>query len=219
MKSKEITKRIKWAVAGCICLATVFSSCQKDEDSSAVPNWETEFCDAYANANAVVARLTFDDGSVYDVASQGVRVSSGSGNRTLRAVVRFARQGASVRMYSVEQAFCQTAIPTDSFKIHPYDPVKLTSVWRAGKYVNFILGEMTTDKAPHAYGFCIDSLVSRTMHVSLLHQQPAKDAPSYTQRRYLSMPVQTKYVKEETYDSISVTVQDFSDKRTFTFAK
>lgn len=216
MRNKRI---IKWAVAGCLCLATVFSSCRKDDDQTEVPNWETEFCNAYVNADAVIAKLTLDNGSIYDVSGQGVRLASGKGNITMRAVVRFARQAESLRMYQIEQAFSQMALPRDSFKTRPVDPVKVTSVWHAGKYLNIIVGEMTTDNGTHAYGFCIDTLVSRTLHVSMLHKQPANDAPSYTKRRYLSMPVATKHAASETIDSIAITLPDFEGKRQFVFAK
>lgn len=220
MESNKKRTTIKWAVAGFFCLATVFSSCQKDEKGGATPNFEMEFCDAYVNQNAVVAKLTMDDGRTYDVGGQGVRLASGQGNVTFRAVVRFARQGKGVRMYNVEQAFCQQALPVDSFKNRPLDPVKLTSVWRGGKYLNFILGEMTDDQAIHAYGFCIDSLASRTLHVSVLHKQPKNDEQAYTNRRYLSMPLATKYVDAAKYDSVQIVVRDYNDAyRSYVFAK
>lgn len=185
-----------------------------------MPKFEMEFCNAYVNNNAIVAKLTMDDGASYDVSGQGVRVASGKGNYTFRAVVRFERQGKGVRMYKVEQAFCQQALPRDSFKTRPLDPVKLTSVWRGGKYLNFILGEMTDDQGTHAYGFCIDTLISRTLHVSVLHRQPKNDELAYTNRRYLSMPLKTQYVDAADFDSVQIVVRDFNDThRSYIFAK
>lgn len=217
---KEIRKIVNsYAVAGILCLATAFTSCKKDESKEPTPNFFTEFCDAYANSQAVVSTLTLDDGRKLDVLSQGIKFSSGKGNRSIRAVARFAEVDGQIKVYDLDQAFCSPAIPVDSFKVKPRHPLQLLSMWRAGKYVNLIFARKTTDADNHAYDFCIDSVVNRKLFVSFLHYQPEDDPMSYSERTYASMPVTTKYVDASTYDSISISVNTFDGLKTLSFKK
>lgn len=187
-------------------------SCSKDGEP--VPDVQTELCDVHINQQYVATMITLDDGTVLDIAAQGLKADVA--DATIRCVVTFARENGTVRIYNNTLALCMAALPAERFRTIAHDPVKLTSVWQKGRYINMAFGEMTTGNGDHEYAFCIDSLRRRTLYTSLLHHQPAGDAASYTQKKYASMPFMG-YYGIEAYDSVSFSVFTYEGLKTFVF--
>ena len=135
---------------------------------------------------------------------------------TLRCVLTYAWVDGVPCVYDNIPAICMRPASVEHFETCPHDPVKLVSVWQGGLYINLVFGEMTTGNGAHEYAFCVDSLKDRVLYTSFLHRQPANDAPSYTQKRYASMPVNGNGV--EAYDSVSLSIYTYDGVRKFVCA-
>ncbi len=197
----------------CICL---LFSCSKDEDTDGekVPNMQTEFCNMYINSDKRAESITMDNGTTYDILSQGIR--SDMADTTVRSVITYSTDNDKPRIYSYNPAICKEALPQEKFKITPKDPVKVISVWKGSKYINMVLGEMTTKKANHSYAFMIDEVKNRKLYVWLIHLQPTEDAESYTEKIYASLPLQTSYA--DGYDSVAISITTYEGVRTYSFS-
>ena len=187
-------------------------SCSNDDDR-VVPNVLTEICDICIDESGIAVTATLDNGTVLDISSQ--QLTASVADTVLRSVIDYAIVDGLPKVYNNSPAFCSEALPQDSFNALPQDPLKVISVWQAGKYINMVLGEMTTGKAPHAYAFCIEELRGKTLYVSLLHKQPEGDAESYTRKAYASLPLANTYVTD--YDSIALSITTFEGVQTYTF--
>lgn len=186
-----------------------------DDDGSEVttPNLNTEFCDMYINADSRAATITLDDGTVLDILSQGIR--SNVADTTVRTVVTYAMKNVTPQIYSYNPAVCMEAKPLKMFKITPRDPVKVISVWRGGKYINMVLGELTIKDGTHSYGFLIDEVKNRKLCVSLIHYRPSTDAEAYTEKKYFSLPIVSSYVTD--YDSIAISIPTYDGMKSYSF--
>lgn len=93
------------------------------------------------------------------------------------------------------------------------DPVKLTSIWKSGDYINLHLGAMTKDEAKHKFHFVkqerSNSNGNRRVDLLLYHDQNG-DPEAYTQDILLSCPLSSLalnpgdsiYFHIRTYDGI-----------------
>ena len=194
----------------------ILVSCDKDGGDVVLnmPNTYAEFCDMYMNNDKRAEYITLDDGTKLDILSQGIR--SNVADTTVRAVVTYALKDKKPVIYSNDMAFCAQARPKEQFKITPHDPMKIVSVWKGGKYINMVLGEMTTKVAKHSYGFLIDEVKGKTLYVSFIHLQPASDPESYTEKKYFSMPMANTYVSG--YDSIAISITTYDGVKSYSFA-
>lgn len=189
-----------------ICIAT--ASCSKD---NTVPNLDMQFCDVEIGADYLAKTITLDDGTVLDISEQQIKADTAS--TTFRIVSSINRQeGGKAQLYGTSRVFCEQLTPSDSANSAFNDPIVLTSVWRAGKYVNFILGIKTTGMASHPICWRLDSLSQRTIYASLAHHQPDTDATSYTTRFYASFPIQDCDVPTTDFDSICIRIPTFTGK-------
>ena len=195
----------------CLCV-----SCTKDDGNVVLemPNTYTEFCDMYMNTDKRAATITLDDGTMLDILSQDIR--SNVADTTVRAVVTYALKNEKPVIYSNTMAFCDQARPKEQFKITPRDPMKIVSVWKGGKYINMVLGEMTNKAAKHSYGFLIEGVDSKILNVSFIHFRPSADPESYTEKKYFSMPLATSYVSG--YDSIAISITTYDGVKSYSFA-
>lgn len=195
-------------------LCIFFVACSDDDDKGdPVPNMYTELCDLYVNASRVVSVATLDDGTKLDFTAQGIKANVA--DTTLRSVITYTPASGKPRMYDYTLALCGQALKSSSFPSQPHNPVQLVSIWRSSRYINMTLGEKTTGKNSHRYGFCITGMTGKTLQVSLLHKQPSDDPPSYTRKRYASLLLHTDYATG--YDSIAVTIPTFDGNLTYTF--
>ena len=203
-------KRFPFYILYIMCMGAQLS-CSDDRET--VPAVLTELCDVYIDPQGIASTARLDDGTLLDIAPQGLKADVA--DTTVRSVLTYAWQNGTPRVYANSPAMCMSARPVREFVTVAHDPVKLVSIWQCGGYINLVLGEMTRDKAAHEYAFSLDSLHRRTLCVSLLHRQPEEDAPSYTKKRYASLPVRVNGT--EAYDSLQVSVFTFEGWRAFLF--
>lgn len=202
--------RFSQVLLSIICVGCILS-CSKDTD---VPNLVTEMCDVSINSDGIATKAVLDNGVVLDIASQGL--TSNVSDTTLRSVLTYAWVDGVPRVYDNAPAICMRPAAAENFETYPHDPVKLVSVWQKGRYINLVVGEMTTGNAAHEYAFCLDSLKDGVLYTSFLHRQPTTDAGSFTQKRYASMPVSGNSV--EAYDSVCLSIYTYDGVRKFVCA-
>ena len=193
-----------------LCVGCILS-CSKQTD---VPNLVTEMCDVSINSSGIATKAVLDNGVVLDIASQGL--TSNVSDTTVRSVLTYAWVDGVPCVYDNIPAICMRPASAESFETCPHDPVKLVSVWQMGRYINLVIGEMTTGNGTHEYAFCMDSLKDGVLYTSFLHRQPATDAGSFTQKRYASMPVCGNGV--EAYDSVCLSICTYDGVRKFVCA-
>ncbi|MBQ0022063.1 MAG: hypothetical protein KBT29_02370 [Prevotellaceae bacterium] len=176
-------------------LAILFSialvSCGDDE-GEAVPSYITDFLLAETGSNGNVKRVVLDDGTEYAITSQ--QIAADKADSAYRCIATYTKSDRNIKLYSLESVFSALPQDADSFCISrdslPRDAVKMLSIWKGRGYINMLLGVMTTGNKNHKYAFSIDSIKDNTEHVSLVHQRPKEDAESYTDKVYMSMPMQ-----------------------------
>lgn len=165
-------------------------SCSDDEVD--VPSYITDFIVAQTNSKGEVSNIIFDNGAEYSPSKQTIHAQAA--DSAYRCIAVYAREKDDYVFYSIEPVFSSYPVEADSFKVSrdslPHDPVKLTSIWQGNGFLNMHLGVMTTGNGTHRYAFCIDSVKGDTEYVSLIHQRPKGDAESYTDKIYMSMPME-----------------------------
>ncbi len=176
-------------------LAILFSialvSCGDDEGET-VPSYITDFLLAETGSNGNVKRVVLDDGTEYAITSQ--QIAADKADSAYRCIATYTKSDRNIKLYSLESVFSALPQDADSFSISrdslPRDAVKMLSIWKGRGYINMLLGVMTTGNKNHKYAFSIDSIKDNTEYVSLVHQRPKEDAESYTDKVYMSMPMQ-----------------------------
>lgn len=204
-----------------LCAAAILlaftTSCEEDDGTKA-PSLITDFVEAHTSSEGRISRITTDAGTNFAV-TQDIRTEVG--DTTYRCICTYTREenpkGTHATIYSISHIYSQPPRPASEFKEKPNDPVKVTSVWKTGKYVNIILGVMTTGQGHHEYAYSEDSTTTNsegtsTTHISLVHKRPAEDAESYTQTVYLSIPV-TQYYKNGS--NVSISIPTYEGQKTF----
>ena len=116
------------------------------------------------------------------------------------------------RLYSISLINAPYAIPAFLVEEKKNDPVEVQSIWRGGNYLNLIL-LLKAQNIPHSFLFLQDSIVSvneRTnLYISLYHDKEG-DLEAYTQKAYLSMPLQPyqRLLKEGDTICLSINTYD-----------
>lgn len=191
-----------------LALCALLSACSDDDDYA--ENYRRDLVDVTTDGGGNVRQLTFDDGTVrtpiYDFATT-------FRDTTFRAAAVFISQTNGVEMRSLSRIFTDAPRMLADTLVKT-DPVKVFSVWRGGRYVNFYLGLMTGGTQSHYLGF-IDRGVTtgasgvKTLHLQLYHDQHA-DALNYTRETYVSCRVDELTDPLSAGDSIEVTCATFS---------
>lgn len=189
----------------------VLSGCEKDDDGDRYPLLISDIVMLGICSDSCVNEMILDNGERLKVEE---RLMSNTKDTTLRCFVSYELKDRKVDIYNISRVFTQEAFPPVAFCITnpgsdanwvdglPRYPMKVTSIWRSGDYLNMHLGLMTTGAEKHSFAFCEDSVG----YYSLLHLRPAKDEESYTQDMYMSMPfpeeLDNLHFSVYTYDGI-----------------
>lgn len=195
-----------WLIVVC-----VLSCCKGSDDASDVyPNVVTEFAMIQTDASGAMTWLTTDDGRTFAISNPQPGFAPSA---RYRVVCGFVASGQSVTLHHATGAY----LLRDSTAVaHEPDPVKVTSVWQSGRFVNMQLAPLTQGGIQY-WGFRHDKVVSRTHHIRLHHRQNA-DPLSYTQVVYASISVDSlKSVPSG--DSIALHVSTFQGEQVWTFKK
>jgi len=192
-----------------IAMAFAFVCCDDDEEGDYYPSLTTDFVVAATNNKGLVKTIIFEDGNVYDMTSQSIDTEVP--DTTFRCISSYTKKDGAYEFYQLKHVFSDKALPSSKFKENVKNPVKVVSVWKGRGYINMRLGVLTTGQASHSYGFSIDSLVSKTTYVSLIHKRPENDAESYTETVYMSLPLTMDT------DSVSFTINTYDGPMTREF--
>lgn len=192
-------------------LLLVLACCKGGDDSSDFyPNVVTEFAVIKTDDAGIMASLTTDDDCTYAI----VNPQSGyKENYSYRAVCGFVPNGQTAYLYHATGAYMLH--DSTELAIDP-DPVKVTSVWQSGRYINLHLSPLTQGGTQY-WGYRIDGTNSRTTHLSLHHRQNG-DPMSYTQNVYASIST-NDFESIPTGDSIALHIKTYDGEQVWTFMK
>ena len=191
-----------------VCLA----SCKSDGDDASdfYPNVVTEFATVQTDAEGTMTQFTTDDERTYTISNPQKGYSK---NARYRSVCGYVADGQAATLYSLTGAY----MLHDSTELaYEPDPIKVTSVWKSGRYINMHLSPLTQGGTQY-WGFRVDEVKGRTTHVTLHHRQN-NDPLSYTQTVYASLHVDSlKTVPVG--DSIALHIKTFQGDRVWAFKK
>ena len=200
--------KVKYILLFAVCL---LSCCKGSDDTSDLyPNVVTEFATILTDASGTLTELTTDAGRTYTISNP----QSGFEKEVMyRVVCGYVPDGQTATLYQLTGAYLlhdSTALAFDP------DPIKVTSVWQSGRYINMHLSPLTQGGKQY-WGYRIGRLRGRTLHISLHHRQN-NDPLSYTQTVYASLP--TDNLKAIPFaDSIALHINTFQGEQVWTFTK
>ena len=208
MKSEEFATARNW---GLMLLLFLLVCCKDGDDSSDFyPNVITEFAMIRTDSTGTMIELTTDDELTYTLSNPR---SGYDKNVKYRAVCGFVPDGQAATLYNAIGAY----LLRDSTKLaYEPDPIKVTSVWQSGRFINMQLSPLTQGGTQY-WGYIRDSIRGRMTHLSLHHRQNA-DPLSYTQTVYASLHIDSlKTVPKN--DSITLHIKTFKGYRVWKFKK
>lgn len=192
-------------------LLVMASACKRGgEGDGLYPSMLTEFALIRTDSNGTMVELTTDDGKTYVLSDPEEGFEK---DTYYRAVCGYVPDGNSAKLLQATGAL----VLRDSTELrHAPDATAVTSVWRAGRYINMQLAPLTQGGIQY-WGYSIDSLRGRTTHLGLHHRQN-NDPLSYTQTVYASIPLEDFEALPEG-DSIALHIVTFKGERVWRFKK
>lgn len=172
---------------GIVAVACLLFLAACSEDERYFPPITKDLAVAYINAQGIIATLTFDNGTSYNVAAQGIDTNAQLADTAVRCQTSYVLDDGSCTIYGIYPIFAEkpvTHIP-DWAAGEQYDPFKVESAWVSGGYLNVRVAVESHNKAAHAFAFVQDS----QGHYTLLHRHYENDQAKYTVRDILSMPL------------------------------
>lgn len=166
----------------CLCIMVsliCLVSCKNGGEEDFYPNILTEFATIRTDASGTMKELTTDDERTYTIKNPQKGYKK---NFSYRAVCGFVPDGQTVTLYQLTGAY----LLGDSTELaHEPDPIKVTSIWQSGKYINMHLSPLTQGGTQY-WGYRVDETGDGATHLSLHHRQNG-DPQSYTQSVYASL--------------------------------
>ena len=165
---------------GLFLLLLVLACCKGGDDASDFyPSILTEFATVRTDASGTMFELTTDDERTYVISNPQKGYDK---DARYRVVCGFVPDGQNATLYQLTGAYLLH--DSTELAIEP-DPIKVTSVWQSGRYINMHLSPLTQGGTQY-WGYRIDGASGGTIHVSLHHRQN-DDPLSYTQTVYASL--------------------------------
>lgn len=197
------------------CLCIIFSilclvSCKNGEEENFYPNVVTEFATIRTDASGTMKELTTDDEHTYTIKNPQTGYKK---DYSYRAVCGFIPDGQVVTLYHLTAAY----LLCDSTELacEP-DPIKVTSIWKSGRYINMHLSPLTQGGTQY-WGYRVDEVSDGIAHLSLHHRQNG-DPLSYTQTVYASLSMDELETIPAGAD-IVLHIKTFSGEQVWTFKK
>lgn len=183
-----------------VWLLCLLAACSGDDYR--YPSVKLEFLTAYSGDDGKLQTVLTDEGEHLDVWEDGTGLSF-EANAATRIVTNYERMtaatgGEGVRLYAGIFPVSPTPQAADKFEdgIHT-DAAEVTSIWAGLGYVNILLAIKAQNQA-HAFHFIEDGVTAGTdgrctdVYLTLYHDA-GEDRQAYTQRVYLSVPLE-KYL-------------------------
>ena len=166
----------------CLCIMVsliCLVSCKNGGEEDFYPNVVTEFATIRTDAEGTMKEITTDDEHTYAIKNPQKGYKK---DYSYRVVCGFVREGQAVTLYQLTAAY----LLGDSTELaQEPDPIKVTSIWQSGKYINMHLSPLTQGGTQY-WGYRIDETSDGATHLSLHHRQNG-DPQSYTQSVYASL--------------------------------
>ncbi len=201
-----------------IIFTLLFVTACSDDDGDDFPSLTYEFVEALAGEDSCLTHIITDYGTSFGLTQ---RIKADVADSTLRCIAGYSisADSSTATLYSIQHIYSQPPVPAETLEESSLSPVKLQSWWRGGKYINIIIGILTTGHGTHEYAFSENSITvnadgTKTANISLTHQRPADDAESYTEKVYLSIPVEAY---KNQCSSISLSINTYEGEQTKTF--
>lgn len=197
----------------CLCIMVsliCLVSCKNGGEEDFYPNILTEFATIRTDASGTMKELTTDDERTYTIKNPQKGYKK---DFSYRVVCGFVLDGQTVTLYQLTGAY----LLGDSTELaHEPDPIKVTSVWQSGRYINMQLSPLTQGGTQY-WGYRVDEVSGNTTHLSLHHKQN-NDPLSYTQTVYASLSVDD-FKTIPSGDFIALHIKTFNGERVWTFKK
>lgn len=193
-----------------VLLLMMVASC--GDDDYHYPSVKLEFLTALSGENGVLQSVLTDEGERLDVAVDGTGLSFKADTAT-RIVTNYEWMTTSsgskgVRLYAGIVPVSPTPRPADEFKDGICtDAAEVTSIWMGLDYLNILLAIKAQNQS-HAFHFIEDQVLTdaetgnREVYLTLYHDA-GDDLQAYTQRVYLSVPLQ-KYLSDLKGEKLTV---------------
>lgn len=180
-----------------------------NEEEQVYPNIITEFAEMKVDGQGVADSIRLDNNVRYRISN---KIKDLKPKATYRVVCGYIPNGSSATIYTLEAAYYLR----DSSRIAQQAPTEVLSAWRSGRFINLHLTPKTQG-GTHYWGYSIDSLVGHNAYLSLHHNQN-NDPISYSADVYASIPVDSIRGIQKG-DTISLSIQTFKDKKTWTIIR
>ena len=200
--------KVKYFLLFAVCL--IFSCKGGDDTSDVYPNVVTEFAVIRTNDAGTMVEFTTDDGRTYAISNpqEGFKKSF-----RYRAVCGYVPDAQKAFLRHATEAYLLH--DSTALAISP-DPIKVTSVWQSGRYINMHLSPLTQGGRQY-WGYRIENVSGKTTHISLHHRQNG-DPLSYTTTVYASLHVDS-LTTIPAGDSLALHIKTFNGEQVWAFQK
>lgn len=195
-----------------LLLIACLASCKDDGDETSdfYPNVVTEFAMVRTDASGTMIELTTDDERTYILSNPQTGYKE---NAKYRAVCGFVPDGQNATLYNATAAYM---LRDSTERAYESDPIKVTSVWQSGRYINMQLAPLTQGGTQY-WGYRVDEVSGNTTHISLHHRQNG-DPLSYTETVYASLTTDD-FEMIPAGDNIVLHIKTFKGEQVWTFKK
>lgn len=211
-----------WLLPLLMCL---LAAC--DEDEYHYPSVKLEYLTAFSGADGSLHSILTDDGTTFPIvedasnrrvdANSSARIVSNYGN------VVAADGTVGVKLYATLNAVSPLPMAADKFKDGvKKDPADILGIWMGLNYLNVTL-DVKTQGGKHQFGFIEDEVATdaETGHSEVfltLYHNAGNDMQAYTNRAYLSVPLQQYAVEGVRKVTIHFSLHTYSGKvQTYSF--
>lgn len=202
-----------------LCLFLCGACGDEEEDTDAYPSLITELVELHTDEEGNGRFLVTDKGENYVVGNplKGLQPSA-----SYRLVCGFVISGNTDGAYPVVDLYTVDSVivlaPVEDASGFD-DPLKVTSIWKRGKYVNFNLSPKTQG-GEHQWGYSLDEVreteTGHTYCLTLCHRQD-RDPYSYSMTVYASLSLPA-IGELQSGDSISVAIHTFDGRKVWRMA-
>lgn len=192
----------------CAGLLLLFSC--KDSGDDFYPNVVNEFATIRTDASGTMVELTTDDEHTYNLSNPQTGYKK---DAYYRVVCGYVPDGQTAMLYSATSAYL---LDDSTALAYEPDPIKVTSVWQRGRYINMHLAPLTQGGTQY-WGYRIDGETDGVTHIRLHHRQNG-DPLSYTQTVYASITTDD-FETIPTGSSIVLHIKTFQGEQVWTFKK
>lgn len=211
-----------------LSVVTLLSSCS-DDDGEVYPRLRVDFYDVIIDGDSTATSIILDDGRTYAVSNSN-SLHSTVCDTVIRCygTIEIGGDSSTATVYSVGSVRCSTPSHMSNYgKINYNDtfkPVDVISLYKARSYINVLLTTKVSGNVEHALDFINDGISNdgnaRVLHLRLLHWHPDFETEAYSQKQYMSIPLDSSFYEEgEDFDSVEVKITTYDGVKTYMFVR